>query len=183
MRTYLKVPGGLDILVALGFREAEGGALVLPLTANPRHLEARKVELEAGVDLLRKRVAAGGGADGAVAATNGKDVKKGSKIPVPTGTAAASAANPAATAAAAAAAKEAKEEARLQAAKRKVDALIAEEKAKRQKAETAMQQQVCTRAHPCGRPKPLVAVVTRAADVPTTTRLSRNRSSTSCKHT
>jgi len=139
----------LDILVALGFREAEGGALVLPLTANPRHLEARKVELEAGLELLRKRVAAGeGGA--AAAGTSGKDSKDpkkgGSKIPLPSKSAAtattATAATPAAASAAAAAAKEAKEEARLEAAKRKVDAMIADEKARRMKAETAMQQQV-----------------------------------------
>ena len=142
----------MDILVALGFREAEGGALVLPLTANPRHLEARKVELEAGLELLRKRVAAGegGAAAAGTSGTDSKDPKKGgSKIPLPSKSATtATAATPAAASAAAAAAKEAKEEARMEAAKRKVDAMIADEKARRMKAETAMQQQVSYTSRP-----------------------------------
>lgn len=40
----------------MGFREAEGGCLVLPLDADIEELNARKLELEVGLDLIRKRL-------------------------------------------------------------------------------------------------------------------------------
>ena len=44
-RRMNKVSNGLAILVALGFREEEGGTLVLPPSVDLRCLEARKLEL------------------------------------------------------------------------------------------------------------------------------------------
>lgn len=40
----------------MGFRETEGGCLVLPLDADIDELNARKLELEVGLDLIRKRL-------------------------------------------------------------------------------------------------------------------------------
>lgn len=48
--------GGLSILVALGFREAENGSLLLTIDSNLKALDARRLELEVGLDLLRNRV-------------------------------------------------------------------------------------------------------------------------------
>lgn len=44
----------VDLLVSLGFREEESGALVLPLSADIPTLEARRLELELGLKLLRE---------------------------------------------------------------------------------------------------------------------------------
>ena len=51
-----RINGAINILVAMGFREAEGGCLVLPLDANIDELNARRLELEVGLDLIRKRI-------------------------------------------------------------------------------------------------------------------------------
>jgi WD40 repeat protein len=51
-----KLPGAIEMLISFGFREEEGGVLVLPLNSNLYDLSARKLELEVGLDLLRKRV-------------------------------------------------------------------------------------------------------------------------------
>jgi hypothetical protein len=59
LRRVGMLPGGLNIFVALGFREEESGALVLPIDANIPDLEARKLELEIGLDNLKKRIASG----------------------------------------------------------------------------------------------------------------------------
>jgi len=44
------------MLVSLGFREDESGNLILPLTTGLAELEARKLEFEEGLKLLRFRV-------------------------------------------------------------------------------------------------------------------------------
>ena len=51
-----RLSGALSILVALGFREEESGSLILPTGANLRELDARRLELEVGLNLLRKRI-------------------------------------------------------------------------------------------------------------------------------
>ena len=48
--------GGLDMLVSLGFREEEDGSLVLPVNTNLHEIQARKLELEVGLNLLKKRI-------------------------------------------------------------------------------------------------------------------------------
>lgn len=45
------------MLVALGFRESDGSVLSLPLNSDIYDLTARKLELEVGLDILRKRIA------------------------------------------------------------------------------------------------------------------------------
>ena len=62
------VGGALSILVSLGFREDEGGSLILPLDTDVKVLEARHLEMQVGLDLIRKRIVAGKFA--AVAATS-----------------------------------------------------------------------------------------------------------------
>ncbi|CAM9540300.1 unnamed protein product, partial [Phaeothamnion confervicola] len=52
------VRGGIELMVALGFREALDGAWVLPPDADLAHLAARQLELEAGLPALRQRAAA-----------------------------------------------------------------------------------------------------------------------------
>lgn len=47
----------VDILIALGFREDENSALVLPIDSEVTAIEARKLELEVGLELLRSRKA------------------------------------------------------------------------------------------------------------------------------
>ena len=51
-----KLPGALSILAALGFREEESGSAALPMTADLKELDARRLELEVGLDLLQKRI-------------------------------------------------------------------------------------------------------------------------------
>ena len=51
-----RISGGLDLLVSLGFREQEDGSLVLPIDAKLSEIEARRLELEVGLDLLKKRL-------------------------------------------------------------------------------------------------------------------------------
>ncbi len=51
------IQGCLEILISLGFREEEGGSLVLPIDSNLKVLEARRLELEVGINLLRHRIA------------------------------------------------------------------------------------------------------------------------------
>jgi WD40 repeat protein len=51
------LPGGIEMLIALGFREEEGGVLVLPLSSSLYDVAARKLELEVGLDRLRKKIA------------------------------------------------------------------------------------------------------------------------------
>jgi hypothetical protein len=62
------IPGALNILIALGFREEEGGALVMPIDANIADLEARKLELDVGLNLIRKRIESGAAATAAAIA-------------------------------------------------------------------------------------------------------------------
>ena len=54
-KTLGAVPGGLELLVALGFREAEAGVFALPMDADLDALRARFYELEAAGPLLKKR--------------------------------------------------------------------------------------------------------------------------------
>lgn len=44
-------------MIALGFRESDGSVLSLPLNTDIYELTARKLELEVGLDILRKRIA------------------------------------------------------------------------------------------------------------------------------
>ena len=46
------------MLVSLGFREEEDGSLVLPVNTNLHEIQARKLELEVGLNLLKKRISA-----------------------------------------------------------------------------------------------------------------------------
>ena len=50
-----RIPGGINILTALGFREDEGGALVLPLDVNLLALDARRIEIEVGLQNNKSR--------------------------------------------------------------------------------------------------------------------------------
>jgi hypothetical protein len=43
------------VLISLGFREDEGGSLIMPIDAEISHLEARKLEIEVGLDRLKKQ--------------------------------------------------------------------------------------------------------------------------------
>lgn len=52
-----RVKGAVDILISIGFRENEGGLLVLPLGVDHSELLARKVELEVGIDIIKSRQA------------------------------------------------------------------------------------------------------------------------------
>eukprot|EP01041_Mallomonas_annulata_P000829 gene829-1611_t len=52
-----RLEGGIQMLVALGFREEEGGCLYLPLDTNLDVLEARRLELEVGLSRIRSRIA------------------------------------------------------------------------------------------------------------------------------
>ena len=45
------------MLVALGFRESDGSVLSLPQDTDMYDLAARKLELEVGLDILKKRIA------------------------------------------------------------------------------------------------------------------------------
>jgi hypothetical protein len=58
-----RLKGGLEILISLGFREGDGGILTLPLNTNQYDLAARKLELEVGLDILKKRIALDNTAD------------------------------------------------------------------------------------------------------------------------
>lgn len=53
-----RIPGTIDILRSLGFAETEGGSLVMPLEADLRELQARKLEIETGLTRLKERVEA-----------------------------------------------------------------------------------------------------------------------------
>ena len=44
------------MLLALGFREEEGGCLVLPVNADLHTVEARRLELQMALELNQKRV-------------------------------------------------------------------------------------------------------------------------------
>lgn len=46
----------MEMMVALGFREHEGGVICLPLDANTYEISARVLELEVGLDFLKKRI-------------------------------------------------------------------------------------------------------------------------------
>eukprot|EP01034_Spumella_vulgaris_P024262 gene24262-30582_t len=50
-----RLPGALGILFSLGFRETEGGYLVLDLATDPKFLEARRLELQCGVEKLKEK--------------------------------------------------------------------------------------------------------------------------------
>jgi serine/threonine protein kinase/WD40 repeat protein len=53
-----RLPGTIDILRSLGFAETEGGSLVMPLEMDLHELQARKLEIETGLALLKERVEA-----------------------------------------------------------------------------------------------------------------------------
>ena len=44
------------MMVALGFREQEGGVICLPLDVNMYEISARMLELEVGLEFLKKRI-------------------------------------------------------------------------------------------------------------------------------
>ena len=50
-----RIPGAINVLNALGFREDEGGALMMPLDVNLLELEARRVEIEVGLSNNKSR--------------------------------------------------------------------------------------------------------------------------------
>ncbi len=52
------VSGGIALLVAVGFRENDNGALAYPKNGNLGELNARKIELDAGLPMLKARCAA-----------------------------------------------------------------------------------------------------------------------------
>ena len=56
-RRVSRVTGGIDMLVSLGFREEEDGSLVLPIDTSLLEITARRLELEVGLNALRKRAA------------------------------------------------------------------------------------------------------------------------------
>ena len=145
--------GAINILVALGFREAENGSLILNISASLRDLEARKLEITVGLELLRKRVEAMTTAAASVGVLDGNtpqggtlgknDPKKGqsqnpSKLLPPRPTTAAAVA----VELLAAATKNSNiNEENESKSKKKNDSLFYEEKSKRLKAETALTHQ------------------------------------------
>jgi hypothetical protein len=50
------VHGGLEILIGVGFREEEGGTLIMPIDKDISDLKARELELQVGLDLVRSRI-------------------------------------------------------------------------------------------------------------------------------
>ena len=52
-----RVNGAVSVLTALGFREQEASVLELSLEADIRELEARKLEIEAGLNFIMQRFA------------------------------------------------------------------------------------------------------------------------------
>lgn len=50
-----KIHESRNILLSLGFREEEGGILQLPVDFDLKELESRKLEIEVGLDLLKKQ--------------------------------------------------------------------------------------------------------------------------------
>jgi hypothetical protein len=74
-----KMSGAISILIALGFREEESGSLALSIETNLKNLEARRLELEIGLNLLRDRLASGvlGGID----TDEKKEDQMGGKLP------------------------------------------------------------------------------------------------------
>ncbi len=58
VQNVASVPGGIALLVAVGFRENDNGALVYPKNGNLDELNARKIELDAGLPMLKARCAA-----------------------------------------------------------------------------------------------------------------------------
>ncbi|CAM9466188.1 unnamed protein product [Ectocarpus fasciculatus] len=57
LRNIVAVQGGVELMVALGFREDADGHLVLPMDTDLTHLTARKLELDAGLSFLRAAAA------------------------------------------------------------------------------------------------------------------------------
>jgi Ca2+-binding EF-hand superfamily protein len=55
-RRVSSISGGIEILMSIGFRESEGGTLVLDLDTNIKELTARKLEMEVGLDLIKQRI-------------------------------------------------------------------------------------------------------------------------------
>eukprot|EP00903_Cladosiphon_okamuranus_P006300 g6178.t1 len=58
LRDVVSVQGGVELMVALGFREDTDGQLILPMETDLTHLAARKLELDAGLSFLRAAAAA-----------------------------------------------------------------------------------------------------------------------------
>ncbi|CAM9744831.1 unnamed protein product [Scytosiphon promiscuus] len=58
LRDVVSVQGGVELMVALGFRGDADGHLVLPMDTDLTHLAARKLELDAGLSFLRAADAA-----------------------------------------------------------------------------------------------------------------------------
>lgn len=146
-----RLPGGLDIIVALGFREEEGGSLVLPLDANVKEIQARKLEIETGLGILRNKIASGAFASGDTTGDKGKDPKdakedakggdKRGKSNVKSAKSSANEPKAKAVAAGAGATADAGDENVSPAMLQKKDHALQEEKNKRLKAETALFQQ------------------------------------------
>ncbi|CBJ33221.1 calmodulin-like myosin-light chain [Ectocarpus siliculosus] len=57
LRDVVAVQGGVELMVALGFREDADGHLVLSMDTDLTHLTARKLELDAGLAFLRAAAA------------------------------------------------------------------------------------------------------------------------------
>lgn len=79
----------MNILVGLGFRQDESGNLVLPLDANPELLQARKLELENGLEKLQNRLeklqtGQGQGQDDVAKQAPSSPSKRPSSVPVET---------------------------------------------------------------------------------------------------
>jgi WD40 repeat protein len=72
------VPGATNMLISLGFREEPDASLVLPLGCDLVVLNARRIELQAGLDLLLKRASAtsSSASAGKAVATSPKKAKK-----------------------------------------------------------------------------------------------------------
>ena len=134
------MPGALSILGGLGFKEEESGSLVLTPGTSLMGLEARRLELEVGLELLRKKISNFGGDEGVGSGVGvGGDGRKGSKLlpPRPT-TAAVVASELTAAATEGMAASQADMKNILRSPIKKKDANLDEEKLKRQRAETAL---------------------------------------------
>ncbi len=58
VQNVASVRGGVALLVAIGFRESDNGALIFPKNSNLDELNARKIELDAGLPMLKERCAA-----------------------------------------------------------------------------------------------------------------------------
>ena len=155
-----KIPYALSILTALGFVENEGGSLALDPGSSFQNLEGRRLELEVGLEMLKKRIKSempreheheqGGDATGRERGTLGGGIsgERESKIRTSTNTSTSRVLPGRATTAAAVAAELshaakgiASPNSVSSAAKSKDEKTLEEEKIRRHKAEIALNQQ------------------------------------------